>query len=210
MEHPYLNLTLDGKTLFSLKIKIKEKIQEVVIPKSVTTIRERAFEDCKKLQSIIIPDSVTTIGWSAFRGCIALKSIDIPDFVAEIEESAFENCIALQSINIPDSVTAIGESAFEGCSALKSINIPDSVTAIRNAAFRGCSALQKICFRYKDPDDILYLLFGGLECDLNEANLYLFDESIFETCTLFVPPGTRWKYRHHPFFAQFKKIEIIH
>ena len=33
--------------------------------------------DCTSLQSIVIPDSVTTIGESAFQDCISLQSITI-------------------------------------------------------------------------------------------------------------------------------------
>jgi hypothetical protein len=28
----------------------------------------------------------------------------------------------------------------------------------------------------------------------------------YENCTLHVPVGTRWAYRHHPVFRQFKNI----
>ena len=38
----------------------------VVIPDSVTSIGDSAFEDCNNLKSITIPDSVTSIGDRAF------------------------------------------------------------------------------------------------------------------------------------------------
>jgi len=122
---------------------------------------------------------------------------------------AFEDCSALQSINIPDSVTEIVLGAFSGCSSLQSIDIPDSVTDIDNWAFKGCSALQSIYIRIKKPEDISYINDEGYEENLDNPSQFIFDKSIFDTCTLFVPPGTRWNYRHHPYFAQFKKIEII-
>lgn len=43
-----------------------------VIPDSVTTIEEWAFEHCTGLTSVIIPDSVTEIGDYAFDGCSGL------------------------------------------------------------------------------------------------------------------------------------------
>ena len=103
-----------------------------------------SLKNCINLVSIIIPDSVTSIGERAFEGCSRLTSVVIPDSVTTIGEKAFSSCSSLTSIVIPDSVTTIGYSAFSGCSSLTSIEIPDSVTSIDAFAFAGCSALEEI------------------------------------------------------------------
>lgn len=36
----------------------------------------------------------------------------------------------------------------------------------------------------------------------------VFDGINFDECTLYIPSGTRWAYRHHPVFSKFKNIEI--
>lgn len=48
-------------------------VRSVTIPKSVTEIRDYAFEDCAFLESIVIPDSVRYIGNFAFYNCNSLQ-----------------------------------------------------------------------------------------------------------------------------------------
>ena len=202
-----------------IKFPQRGNIEVYNIPSCVTTIGDLAFYGCSSLQSIDIPNSVTTIGNSAFTGCLALQRIDIPNSITIIESSTFSHCSTLQSIDIPNSVTTIGEDAFRDCSSLQSIDIPNSVTTIGYNAFRNCSALQSIdipnsvtiigdgtfwgCSSLKS----IHLHWTKLDCI--QINKYTFDENNkvnFEECTLYVPPGTRWEYRHHPVFDQFKNI----
>lgn len=46
------------------------EITELVIPNSVTSIRNSAFHNCTNLTSVTIPNSVTSIGYGAFSNCI--------------------------------------------------------------------------------------------------------------------------------------------
>ena len=64
-----------------------------VIPNSITSIGDWAFEECYLLTSLIIPESVTSIGCSAFYGCYSLTSITIPKGVTNIGDLAFDGCI---------------------------------------------------------------------------------------------------------------------
>ena len=49
--------------------------KNTMIPNSVTSIGDRAFEGCDGLTSIVIPNSVTNIGNNAFECCAELASI---------------------------------------------------------------------------------------------------------------------------------------
>ena len=67
---------------------------------------------------LVIPESVTEIKDLVFDGCISLTNVIIPDGVTSIGDYAFYWCENLTSITIPDSVTSIGDRAFVGCNDL--------------------------------------------------------------------------------------------
>ena len=118
--------------------------QNTIIPNSVTSIGEHAFNGCKSLTSIEIPNSVTSIGNYAFEHCTSLTSIEIPNSVTSIGYAAFDGCTSLTSVVIGNSVTSIGNYAFRGCKSLTSIEIPNSVTSIVSGAFSGCTSLTSV------------------------------------------------------------------
>ena len=132
----------DGKYSGSITIPSSIKVNEVDY--AVTSIGDRAFQDCKGLTSITIPNSVTSIGESAFKGCKGLTSVTIPNSVTSIENSTFSGCSGLTSVDIPNSVTSIGNYAFSICSGLTSVTIPNSVASIGMSAFASCSGLTSV------------------------------------------------------------------
>lgn len=90
-------------------------------------------------------------------------------------------------------MTSIGGSAFSGCSGLTSIEIPDSVTSIGWSAFKGCSNFKEFHLRNEHPEKI--------EIEENAFNG-------LSDCTLFVPIGTGYAYRHDERFKMFKEVKI--
>ncbi len=121
-----------------------KELTDIDIPKTITTISERAFSGCEGLTSITIPSSITSFENYAFAGCTGLTDITVPDSVTAIDEGAFASCTALTSIIIPDSITSISRYIFHNCGSLTSITIPDSVTSIDSCAFQNCISLTSI------------------------------------------------------------------
>ena len=156
--------------------KYPSTIYKVVIEDGITTIGDRAFEDCYDIKSITIPKSIMRIGYYAFDDCINLKKIYISDLGAWCRISnynhvpgdlyldgklltevvvpdgirivAFANRDAIKRITLPNSV--IGINGCTNCKNLTSINIPDSVTYISAKAFLGCSSLKSLTI----PDSV--------------------------------------------------------
>lgn len=137
-----------------------KEIKYLVIPNSVTTIRNNTFIGCRGLISVTIPNSVTNIGEHSFSNYSGLTSVTIPNSVATIGEDAFYGCSGLTSVTVPNSVTTIGNGAFQKCSSLTSVTIPNSVTSIGEGAFLGCIGLTSVII----PNSIINIgknLFNG-------------------------------------------------
>ena len=94
----------------------------------LTTIGDRAFNNCSSLTSIVIPASVITIGKRAFADCTSLTSVTFGENsqLTTIGSYAFCDCISLTSIVIPDSVTTIGSNSFYNCYSLTSISVDEN------------------------------------------------------------------------------------
>ena len=112
-------------------------IENIVLPSSVTTIGESAFEGCSDLTSVTLPAGVTTISKSAFETCTSLETINLEN-ITEIGAEAFKNCSALSRVLLPEGLETIGESAFYFSDdgnfgdGLEYINIPSTVKSLGN------------------------------------------------------------------------------
>ena len=124
-------VTTIGENAFELS-----NLTNIVIPNSVTTIENGAFINCKKLLNVQMSNNVETIGSSVFEGCEQLKTIILPNNLTILNAKLFYNCHNLNNIQIPDTVTSLGtQQVFARCYALENIQLPNSVTIIPTSTF---------------------------------------------------------------------------
>ena len=144
----------------------------VVIPDSVTSIGDDAFDECYGLLSIIIGNGVTNIGYEPFLACNSLGSVVIGNSVTSIGTYEFSSLQSLNSVKIGTNVTSIGPWAFATCESLENITIPESVTNIGDHAFWTDyypSKLQGIFFEGNAPSIGSFAFYG----DDNATAYYL-------------------------------------
>ena len=133
------------------------RIKTLIIDEGVTSIGDRAFQDCRNLSNVKLPNSLTLIYNDAFSNCTSLASVIIPDSVTSIGDDAFLGCISLKSIEISDNnknYSSVDGVLFNKNKSVLVIypagktdsvySIPNSVTSIGNSAFSECTNLSNI------------------------------------------------------------------
>ena len=150
--HDYNTATGEGSVIFKgivtgLKYRTfyqNNLLTSMVIPTTVTEMKDYIFNGCSNLTTVSLPNTITSMGGSNFGKCTSLTTVNIPTSLNAIPSSTFYKCSSLVDIDIPETITDIGSSAFSNCTGLTSIFIPATVTQIGSHAFEACSNLAKV------------------------------------------------------------------
>lgn len=140
---------------------------QIVLPKGLARIGNRAFDNAERLHDIKLPEGLTHIGNYAFNdthisemmlpstlqsvGEYAFFKSDLEKFDAshsqlrEIRNYAFQACLCLRSVTLPtDSMYSIGAYAFHGNYLLEDVSMPKVVENIGDRAFYDCHRMKKL------------------------------------------------------------------
>lgn len=141
----------------------------------VTQISDYAFYSSSGFTSIIIPSSVTTFGQYAFNKVPSLNSVTI-DYAsnATLGGNQFRDS-SITSLTIGSHPTSIGNSMFYNCTKLTSLVIPSNISLIIQYAFMGCSGLTSITVESTTPPTLRG--FGVFD-NTNNCPIYVPPESV--------------------------------
>ena len=106
-------------------------IREIVIPRSVQTIADAAFVDCRHLESVTLPASLKTIQSRAFHCCDRLARINLSPTVT-VGHNAFGMCKGLAD---NDGFVILNGTLYESPAMYNSntVVIPNGVTVLNQA-----------------------------------------------------------------------------
>ena len=179
-----------------------QNLWKIVIPDSVTTIGEGAFQNskvsdlrlpggldrvedyvfcaCDNLERLDLPLSLKNIGIGAFQDCDSLNMVTLPDTLTTIDGWAFINCDRLKTIHIPENVKYIGASAFEDCGALETVALPSGNIKIEVSVFERCERLTVLvakdspAHQYAIDNHIPFRLYTTLKVEKNKTTLSVY------------------------------------
>lgn len=201
------SITTFGSSVFQNCTSLKS----VELP-AINEIPSSTFSGCSSLESVAIPQTVKTIGMSAFYGCSSLTALELPAEITSLPSNFCKNCSSLAAITIPSSVTTIGSSAFENCASLtaidlpeiaslesyafqgtglKSITLPATVAALKNRCLNTAAGLTELHCTSATPAEVQYNGLYGIN---------------YESCTLYVPEGSKADYMAVADWAAFANI----
>jgi len=202
LEEVILLEDVDGIPMTSIGVQLfkDSKVNNVVVPNNVETIKGNAFANCKNLKTITISNKINLIENDAFYGCSSLVGFyyngELSDyckikFVDDFSNPLFYakrlyiNGEELSNLDFTDDIETIKDYAFAECYSITHFSSNNKIKSIGYKAFRNCINLESdIVLDYiQNIDDYAFSSCDKINnveigSDINE-----FGKSVF-TCDL--------------------------
>lgn len=177
------------------RFKLNKSLVNIILPKSLKTIEQAAFQSCRKLETVHIEGPLNKMGYHAFSDCPNLKEVIMNDTnLSLLPQFAFANCEKLVKIDLPVSIEIIDNDALYGCRSLTELTLHKNVSDIRESVFVGCKSLKKLVVESAVPPFVMNVSTFG---------------NIVNTAILYVPDKEISSYRRDASWSAFKVIKSI-
>lgn len=165
------------------------------------------FKDCPKLSSLQFDCDTISFG-GTFTDNMDLTAVTVNSHNIEFGYDSFKGCRNLKSLiftaDKEGDYVRIDENAFSDCSGLTSVVLPSSVSGIGKSAFSGCTSLTSVKVAWQEPLQIYYYAYENYIPVVKKGDA--FEDSSRETCTLYVPRGTKEAYQADSVWGKFGTI----
>ncbi len=168
----------------------------------VVGVDANAFASCDMLTSVILPKSVTSIGDYAFDTCEKLKTVEMPG-VKTIGNWSFRYCTSLENLVLPEGLKSIGNFCFDHNTKLEVVDLPSTVTNLGGYVFEGNPQIRAVICRAVVPPAIKKGYIDG------EEIYTIFEDTEYGDVELIVPDGSVDAYRSTLGWHYFTNITTL-
>ena len=167
-------------------------LTNAIVDSAVESLPTHLFSCASWLEEVQLPKTLRKIPGDFVSYTYNLRQITIPESVEIIDHAAFYRS-NIENIVLPDKVTLIDGYCFSYCPKLRTVDIGRGIRSIGSYAFNENVALEMLTIRSEEPPSIDPHTFFALP----------------DNVVLRVPASALEKYRNHPDWQVFGKIEAI-
>ncbi len=122
-----------SKTLVALPVTATLTDGKYIVPAEYSAIGSGVYKFNTNVTKLVIPGTVKTVSDAAFDGCTRLISVEFGDGVQTLGATSFQGT-NITSVFLPNSVTSVGKNAFNNCSKLLTAVYPEGLDVTFPAA----------------------------------------------------------------------------
>ena len=138
-EHGYLSYIF-GAGDPQYRNYVPDTLKSVTVTTEIYKVDGEAFYGLNRIEEIVLPQSVSEIGDYAFYGCSALGTFEAPLSLQTIGDYAFSGCAALTQFTLQYGTNYIGDFAFYNCYNLKTVYNLSSLSVTAGSPDNGYAA----------------------------------------------------------------------
>ena len=192
----------------------RSNFTELILPDSITLIRDAAFFAMPKLKRLVFPSSVVLRyeeGGGIVSNCRYLEEVEMPSTISNSVMSGSYGAYGGYSHIEEDYETYTGNGPyipqvmFSGCLKLKSIVIPEGIKLIDSRAFSCCYSLQSVTL----PQSLIEIkseAFAANPRDLRDFVGYITQEEV-QLQNVVIPGNVR--YVSGDAFIGWKHVTVV-